>query len=164
MDPSAPRFPLGSGLLLGAGLGALVDGIVLHQLLQWHQMTSGWYPNDTLENVRRNIVWDGAFHAFAWTLVVLGVHGLWRAASERRLAWTGRAFAGTLAMGWGAFNVVEGIVDHALLGIHRVNERVPPDERLAWDLAFLAFGAALLALGGWLWRTRGADAPRAGAA
>jgi len=27
-----------SGIYLGAGLGGFVDGIVLHQILQWHHM------------------------------------------------------------------------------------------------------------------------------
>jgi uncharacterized membrane protein len=29
------------GLLLGAGLGGFFDGILFHQLLQWHNMVSG---------------------------------------------------------------------------------------------------------------------------
>jgi uncharacterized membrane protein len=34
----APRAP---GLLLGIGLGGFVDGIVAHQILQWHHMLTG---------------------------------------------------------------------------------------------------------------------------
>ena len=29
------------GILLGIGPGGFVDGIVLHQILQWHHMTTG---------------------------------------------------------------------------------------------------------------------------
>jgi uncharacterized membrane protein len=29
-----------SGLLFGIGLGGFLDGIVLHQILQWHHMLS----------------------------------------------------------------------------------------------------------------------------
>ena len=54
--------------------------------------------------------------------------------------------AGWLLLGWGLFNVAEGIVDHHLLGIHHVREGA---NQTAWDLAFLAFGALLL-IGGWL--------------
>lgn len=44
--------------------------------------------------------------------------------------------------------MVEGIVDHHLLGIHHVLDSLPPGPaRLALDLAFLAFGAALLLTG-----------------
>jgi uncharacterized membrane protein len=50
-----------------------------------------------------------------------------------------------MLVGWGLFNLVEGVVDHHLLGIHHV--RTGGNET-AWDLAFLAFGA-LLAVTGW---------------
>jgi uncharacterized membrane protein len=56
--------------------------------------------------------------------------------------------------GWGLFNLVEGLVDHHLLGIHHV--RGGPYQ-LWWDLGFLAFGAALVA-GGLLLR-RGSRPP-----
>ena len=52
---------------------------------------------------------------------------------------------GLLLMGWGAFNLVEGIVDHHVLTIHHVRDDV--GDPLGWDLAFLALGA-VLALGG----------------
>jgi hypothetical protein len=55
-------------------------------------------------------------------------------------------------LSWGLFNVVEGIVDHLLLGIHHVNETAPREQWLWWDIAFLLWGAAMIA-GGWrLWR------------
>jgi uncharacterized membrane protein len=44
--------------------------------------------------------------------------------------------------GWGIFNLVEGVIDHQLLGVHHVR-----GESLAWDLSFLAFGAALCIVG-----------------
>src|SRR5690606_29255242 len=34
------RLLVGGALLLGAGLGAFLDGILLHQVLQWHAMLS----------------------------------------------------------------------------------------------------------------------------
>jgi hypothetical protein len=51
-----------------------------------------------------------------------------------------------MLFGWGLFNVVEGVVDHHLLGIHHVREGA---NQTAWDLGFLALGVALL-VGGWL--------------
>lgn len=50
-----------------------------------------------------------------------------------------------MLVGWGVFNLVEGVIDHHILQIHHV--RAGPNE-LAWDLAFLALGAVLL-MGGW---------------
>lgn len=56
--------------------------------------------------------------------------------------------AGAMLLGFGIFNVLEGIVDHYILGIHHVNETVPPDQWIFWDLGFVAWGA-LMAAGGW---------------
>jgi uncharacterized membrane protein len=50
--------------------------------------------------------------------------------------------------------VVEGIVDHHLLGIHHVNETVPREQWIFWDIGFLIWGAAML-IGGWLLLRRG---------
>jgi uncharacterized membrane protein len=61
--------------------------------------------------------------------------------------WSGRTFGGALVLGWGLFNVIEGVIDHQLLGLHHVHEYV--DDKLPWDLGFLAFGALQL-LVGWL--------------
>ncbi len=56
------RFPAVAGILLGLGLGGFFDGIVLHQILQWHHMaTSSGYPADTLENLQLNTTLDGLF-------------------------------------------------------------------------------------------------------
>jgi uncharacterized membrane protein len=50
-------------------------------------------------------------------------------------------------IGFGAFNVVEGIVDHHVLGLHHVNETVAEDQRLLWDISFIVWGAIMLLLG-----------------
>lgn len=49
-------------LLLGLGLGGFVDGIVLHEILQWHHMISGAEPTDTLAGLELNVIADGFFH------------------------------------------------------------------------------------------------------
>jgi uncharacterized membrane protein len=57
-------FPTSAGILLGLGMGGFFDGIVLHQLLQWHHMlTSAGYPADSVPNLEVNTFWDGLFHA-----------------------------------------------------------------------------------------------------
>lgn len=48
-------------------------------------------------------------------------------------------------MGWGLFNLVEGLVDHQLLGAHHVRDDLGGP--LSWDIGFPLFGAALLAGG-----------------
>jgi uncharacterized membrane protein len=65
-------------------------------------------------------------------------------------------------MGFGLFNLVEGLVDHQLLGIHHVNETVPRDQWIWWDMGFLAWGTAML-VGGWtLYRSGQRTRPPAG--
>jgi uncharacterized membrane protein len=49
-----------------------------------------------------------------------------------------------MALGWGLFNLVEGIINHHILHRHHVRE-VP--EHLPWDVAFLATGLLLVAVG-----------------
>jgi uncharacterized membrane protein len=137
------------GILLGIGLGGFVDGIVLHQILQWHHMLSseGSYPSTTVAGLETNTLWDGVFHTATWIAVVVGLYVLWRRTTSWRWAISGRAFVGWMLVGWGLFNVTEGVVDHHLLGIHHVREGAGINQT-AWDLAFLAFGA-LLTISGW---------------
>ena len=62
-------------MLLGIGLGGFVDGIVLHQILQWHHMltSEGSYPPDTVAGLETNTLWDGLFHASTWVAVTIGL-------------------------------------------------------------------------------------------
>ncbi|HVD54553.1 MAG TPA: DUF2243 domain-containing protein, partial [Propionibacteriaceae bacterium] len=65
MNATVRTSVLGPGLLLGIGLGAFVDGIVLHQLLRWHHLLSS-RPGTSLT---ANLIADGVFHAGAWLAV-----------------------------------------------------------------------------------------------
>src|SRR5688500_6150700 len=90
-----------AGILLGIGLGGFVDGIVLHQILQWHNMLSNWYPPITMESMSLNMLWDGIFHAAVWIATFAGVLLLWRAAYHRRAVPDFKAFIGQMILGWG---------------------------------------------------------------
>jgi uncharacterized membrane protein len=147
---TGPRFPRAAGVLFGIGLGGFFDGIVFHQLLQWHHMLSSrGHPPGNLQDLQINTFWDGLFHATTYLFIVAGLAVLWRAGRRSHLAWSTRALIGTLLLGWGGFNLVEGLVNHHLLGLHHVNETVDPSSWLAWDLGFLAWGAVML-IAGWL--------------
>ena len=137
------RFLIGA-VLLGIGLGGLFDGIVLHQILQWHHMFSTPAPPVTLESLELNTLGDGVFHAAAWILVLAGLFVLLGADGGRAEPDARRRFVGGLLVGWGLFNVVEGVIDHHVLNIHHV--RPGPDE-LLYDVGFLAWGAAMLVIG-----------------
>ena len=147
------RFPVAAGVLFGLGLGGFFDGVVLHQMLQWHHIVSSWYPPDTVASLRLNTLWDGIFHSTTYVFVCVGLYLLWRSAHVHPLRWSGRMFAGTLVSGWGAFNLVEGLVDHQLLGVHHVNETAPRSQWVYWDMGFLIWGAAMIVAGGLLFRS-----------
>ena len=62
-----------------------------------------------------------------------------------------------MLVGWGVVNLVEGLVDHQLLGVHHVRDDTGAP--LSWDLGFLASGALLIAVG-WLVHLRGGRTTR----
>jgi uncharacterized membrane protein len=134
------------GVLIGLGIGGFFDGIVLHQLLQWHHLVSEVYPPTTLKNLQLNTVADGLFHLAAYVFVLLGLLLLWSGLRRGRAMWRTSAFVGTLLFGFGLFNVTEGLINHQILGIHHVR---PGPQWLAYDVGFLVWGAAMLLLG---WR------------
>jgi uncharacterized membrane protein len=144
-DVATVRRVVAAGATLGMGMGGFVDGILFHQILQTHSMLSARIGRDSVVGLEVNMFWDGLFHALTWTVTALGIAMLWRAASRARVLPPLGTFAGPLLLGWGAFNLVEGTIDHQLLGVHHVIENAP---HLAPDLAFLASGV-LLGLVGW---------------
>jgi uncharacterized membrane protein len=137
------------GLMFGIGLGGFVDGIVLHQILQWHHMVSNVEgdPTTTVAGLEVNTMADGFFHVGTF-LVVLGASivtiALWR---QGRLAPSWTFHVGGLLAGWGLFNLVEGLIDHQLLRIHHVRDDLGGP--VSWDLGFLGV-AVLLIAGGWM--------------
>jgi uncharacterized membrane protein len=146
---AAGRTPFTAGALLGIGLGGFVDGIVLHELLQWHHMLSAKVSETDVAGLKVNMFFDGAFHAFAWLATVVGVALLWRTLRATHEPASTRAFVGAVLFGWGLFNVVEGAIDHQLLGLHHVH---PGARQPAWDAGFLVLGLLLVAVGaalGW---------------
>jgi uncharacterized membrane protein len=143
-------------VLLGVGMGAFIDGIVLHQILQWHHMLSDVqrHPQNTIAGLEANTLADGLFHAGAWVIVLIAVLLIVRRRRTAVPSW--RRLAGWLLIGWGAFNTVEAIVNHQLLSLHHVRDDV--SQPLAWDVAFLVVSVALIAAG-WLLAGRASSIP-----
>jgi uncharacterized membrane protein len=153
MEVERNRKPLiAAATLLGIGLGGFVDGILFHQLLQSHNMLSGagYYPTTDLApevivvNMEINMFWDGLFHVFTWVMTVIGLAMLWHAGERNDVPWSRRTLIGGLFLGWGLFNLVEGIIDHHILHIHHVTETA---NHLTWDLSFLGSGVVLIGVG-----------------
>jgi uncharacterized membrane protein len=144
-EPRTP--PLLPAFLLGIGLGGFVDGILLHQVLQWHHMLSseGCCSTSTVSGLEDNTLVDGLFHIATWIAVLAGTILATRAWQRGELALPWRAHFGGLLLGWGVFNLVEGIVDHEILGIHHVRDDLGGP--IGWDLGFLAFGLGLALVG-----------------
>lgn len=150
MDRDAQRKRLTTaGIFLGLGIGGFFDGIVLHQILQWHHMVSHVddYPTTTVAGLEANTLGDGLFHAATLIFTVIGLALLWVASPGINRSYRTRGFVGLLLLGWGIFNVVEGLIDHHLLELHHVREGSA--NQAAWDIAFLVWGAVMI-LGGWL--------------
>ncbi len=146
------RMAVLPGVLVGMGLGGFVDGIVLHQILRWHSMLSAVLPPTTMRDMEVNMVFDGYFHAGVWALTLLGVVGLWAAGRRGARFPSAAQFLGQLLLGWGLFNLVEGIVDHHVLQLHHVIDR--PQHEPVFDWIFLAvFGLGLILFGAALMRT-----------
>jgi uncharacterized membrane protein len=141
------------GLLYGLGLGGFVDGIVLHQVLQWHHMVSdvAGQPMTTLTGLEHNTLADGLFHVAAWLFVLAGSTATLVSWRRGRIAPSWRFHIGLMLTGWGIFNVVEGLVDHQLLGVHHVRDDLGGP--LSWDIGFLLCGLALVVGGWWLHRS-----------
>lgn len=136
---------LSAALILGIGLGGFADGIVLHQILQWHEMISARMPPTTYVAKSVNMFWDGIFHAVTLMVTVTGVVMLWKALRRNDADRSGNLLAGGLIGGWGLFNIVEGIFDHHLLKLHNVREVTP--DKAAWNYGFLIFSVLLLVAG-----------------
>jgi uncharacterized membrane protein len=155
---STPRRPLlTAGVALGIGLGGFLDGILFHQILQLHHMFSARFAPTTVAHLEFNMLWDGIFHAFTWAVTVFGVVQLFQAARRPEVPWCGRTLLGASLAGWGVFNLVEGVVDHHVLEVHHVVERLGAS---AWDWAFLASGVVLIGAGVALIRSAPASALR----
>ncbi len=125
-------------LVTGLGVGALVDGFILHQVLQWHHLWSAKTPDTTVVGLEENTLADGIFHvAFLVVLVV----GLLLLVGERTEL---RPLIGYGLIGWGVFNVIDQIVFHLLLEAHHIRM---VENYEVYDWAFFALGLVLIAAG-----------------
>ena len=132
-----------AGVVLGLGQGGFFDGIVFHQLLQWHHMFSSVETDMTVAGLELNTLGDGLFHLLDWLFTLAGIFLLWRAGTQSS-NWSGRTLLGSILAGAGLFNLIEGIIDHQWLGIHHLRSG---EAQLLWDLGFLGAGLLLVLIG-----------------
>ncbi|MEI2417382.1 DUF2243 domain-containing protein [Orrella sp. JC864] len=147
---------------LGFALGGFFDGILLHQILQWHHLLSGW-DSPALGELRYQVLADGLFHLGMYGVACLGLWWLYQGRAGLAATGAGRLMAGWAAMGFGLWHALDAVLSHWLLGLHRI--RMDAGSPLAWDLAWLAcFGLLPLLLGWRLLRGRGGPAGGGGKA
>ena len=138
--------PLASGVVLGIGLGGFIDGIALHQIMQWHNMGSAILPPHTMAAMTQNMRWDGWFHAATLLVTLAGVFMLWSEGHRGTAPESRATLVGQMFFGWGGFNLVEGVIDHHLLELHHVRDL--PMHVPLYDWLFLAIaGIGFMVLG-----------------
>lgn len=116
-----------AGVLMGVVVAAFIDETVFHQLLHWHH----FYDKSTPDV---GLVSDGFFHAGGWLAMVVGLF-LFADLQRRKVTVPKRLWAGAL-IGWGGFQVYDGLFQHKVLGLHQIRYNVdltPYD--LVWNIS-----------------------------
>lgn len=112
---------IGAGILVGAGGGGILEGIILsHNLM---------------------------INAFNWITLFIGIFYLWNITNRIDVPHSSKAFYGSLILGWGIYNLAEGILAHHVFKIHHIIETYDNTEQLYFDLAFLLLGALQILIG-----------------
>ena len=156
-EPGFPPTLVWAGYALGFGLGGFFDGILLHQILQWHHLLSG--IEEASQDIRVLILTDGLFHALMYLVAAAGLWLLWW--SRRSFAASGadRLLVANAVIGFGVWHTLDSVLSHWILGIHRI--RMDVENQLFWDLLwFTVFGLVPLALGMLTRRNRRGDVVR----
>ena len=146
-----------AGYLLGFALGGFFDGILLHQILQWHHLLSG-VQSGLLRDLRMQVMADGLFHLLMYAIALAGLWSLWRSRRLARPPEGARLFADAL-VGFGMWHVVDAVISHWTLGIHRI--RMDAANPLLWDVGWLVVFGLLPLVAGLLLRRRGGGGPGA---
>lgn len=142
-----------AGTVIGFALGGFFDGILLHQVLQWHHLFS-LVPGEMWSDIRNQILMDGWFHVLHYAVALVGLWLLSTARAGFAGAGADRRLLGATLLGFGAWQFVDVVLFHWVLTIHRIRVDVPYP--LAYDLGWLAaFGVTTLCAGLWLWRGHG---------
>jgi len=134
-----------TAIILGIGIGGFIDGIFMHQILQWHGMFTNKLTADTVAGKSVNMFWDGIFHLLTLITVIIGVISLTRLLRMKNINTSPKLVWGGFFAGWGLFNLVEGLLHHHILKFHNVHEfSQNPD---LWNYAFLLSSLIFMVVG-----------------
>jgi uncharacterized membrane protein len=154
--PNARRSTA-AAIILGLAFSGFFDGILLHQVLQWHHFLS-LVPGETYRDLRVQVYADGLFHVVVYCIAAIGLIMLVRARRELDRPGAGRRFVGGAVLGFGVWNIADVGFFHWVLKIHRI--RVNVSNPLAYDLAwFFGLGVLVAALGWWILQHRDGKSP-----
>jgi len=130
---SGDRRTLVSGVLFGCGVAAsIIDLFVFHLGLQWHHFYD-------LSTTHVALLADGVFHAVGWFVTVWGLFLLADVRRRGDVRW-GR-WVGAVLVGVGGFQLLDGVLNHKILGIHQIRYGV---DLLLYDAVWI--GSAVLVL------------------
>lgn len=159
--PVHPRAFTWAGYTLGFAMSGFFDGILLHQILQWHHLLSG-IEGGALGDLRLQVMADGAFHALMYVIAAIGMWLLYRSRDALSIANAPRHLLANFWIGFGVWHVVDAVLSHWITGIHRI--RMDSPNPLLWDLIWLfLFGVIPLIVGIRMRKTSTGAGPRAGA-
>src|SRR5205814_7311863 len=94
-----------AAVLLGIGLGGLLNAILFERIVQWHRHAAG-----------------GWFDLGLWLAALVGVVFLWSGLRAPGRMPSDRALLGHALVGWGGFNFVDSLVFHHMLDLHHVRD------------------------------------------
>lgn len=123
-----------AGFTLGSALGGFFDGILLHQVLQWHHLLSG-LEQGAFGDLRTQILADGLFHALMYVIGLLGLYLLVRSRRAFQIDGAQRKLLIFALYGFATWHALDAVFSHWVLGIHRI--RMASSNPLVWDLAWL---------------------------
>lgn len=134
---TSPRLDRGVAtgwIMIGFALGGFFDGILLHQILQWHHLLSG-IDDPAGSDLHFQVTMDGLFHLLMYVVAVAGTIVIVARRAKSVHPATSSTILRLTLFGFGVWHVVDAVVSHWLLGIHRI--RMDSDVPLLWDIAWL---------------------------
>jgi uncharacterized membrane protein len=136
-----------AAFVLGVALSGFFDGILLHQVLQWHHLLS-LVPGERFRDLRVQVFADGLFHVAMYLVAAAGLWLVWRTRASLNADDAGRRVIGGLLIGFGVWNIVDVGFFHWILGIHSIRVNVP--DPLLYDLAWFLGLGVVVAIAGYL--------------
>ena len=137
-------YPL---FIAGMGLGGFFDGIVFHFALQWHNLVSNRMASDSVGQLETIMRIESTFHISMWAVTGIAIYLIWQAGRRGYLPRRPLVFSGLIILGWGAFNILDGVLFHLVFQLHNVRESGPiafwNSLWILWGIVFVAIGWAM---------------------